>query len=113
MPVSAPGPGDQASSMTMLQEAMARMNRALPGLMGHPAYQDVLRALQRINRHLPQGSPTLGVQRTNLQDLLQGLVKSAMLSKIAGQQRPQPGASPDQPAGPAPAPMPSTPMPGS
>jgi hypothetical protein len=99
--------------MTMLMQAVGMMNKALPGLLGHPAYQDVLRGLQRISRHLPQGSPALGVQRTQLQDLLQNVVKNAMLSRIAGQQRPQSGASPDQPAGAAPAPMPSTPMPGS
>jgi hypothetical protein len=105
--------------MTMLMQAIGMMNQALPGLMGHPAYQDVLKGLQRISRHLPQGSPTAGVQRTQLQDLLQNVIKNALLHRIIGQQQPKPGGSPDQPAGASPtpspmaqAPMPSTPLPG-
>lgn len=114
--ISTPGPGDAAQSMTMLMQAMGMMNQALPGLMGHPAYQDVLRALQRINRHISQGgAPTVGVQRTQLQDLMQNLSKNALLSSIIGKMQPRQGAGPGQPAGAAPAPqppMPSTPLPG-
>lgn len=119
-PVSAPGPGDQANSVTLLQQAMGLMNRALPGLMGQPAYQDVLRALQRINRHFPsQGQPTAGQQQTHMQDFLQNLKKNAMIAMIMGQQKRPPGQSDDQPSGASPlpgagssAPMPSTPLPG-
>ena len=120
--VTAPGPGDSAHSMTMLQQAIGLMNQALPGLgTGTPVYQDCLKALQRISKHLPQGSPGAGVQKTQLEDLLRNLVKNALLSRIMGQQRPQQqtGGAPNEPAGPSPlpgaqaqAPMPATPLPG-
>jgi len=118
---TAPGPGDQATALTMLQQAIGLMNQALPSLgTGTPVYQDTLKALQRISRHLPTGAPGAGVQKTQLEDLLRNIVKNALLQRIMGQQRPQatPGG-PEQPPGPspipgamAPAPMPSTPLPG-
>lgn len=112
---SAPGPGDMASSMTTLQQAIGLMNQALPGLMQNtPVYQDTLKALQRLSKHVPQGAPAAGVQKTQLEDLLRNLVKNVILSKIMGQQRQQgqgPGVA--APAGAqAQAPMPSTPLPG-
>lgn len=116
---SAPGPGDAAHSMTYLMQAVGLMQQALPGLQpGTPVQQDLLRAVQRLSRHVPQGAPAVGVQKTQLEDLLRNLVKNVLLSKIMGQKRQQPGG-PDQPAGPSPipgaptqAPMPSTPLPG-
>jgi hypothetical protein len=119
--VSAPGPGDQASSMTMLMQAIGLMQQALPGLQpGTPIQQDALKAVQRLSKHVPQGAPAAGQQRTHLEDLLRNIVKNALLQWIMGQQRPtQGGGGPDQPAGPSPlpgaaaqAPMPSTPLPG-
>lgn len=119
--VSAPGPGDNASSMTMVMNAIGMLNQAIPGLQpGSPIYKDVLKAAQALSRHAPQGTPTAGVQATQLQDLLRNIMKNAMLQRIMAQQRGQPGAGGgDQPAGPSPlpgaasqAPMPSTPLPG-
>jgi hypothetical protein len=111
---SAPGPGDQASSLTMLQNALGMMQSALSGLQpGTPVHRDVLRALQSLSRHMAQGQPTAGVQQTQLQDMLRNVVRNALLSKIMGQQ--QQGQQRDQggPAGAMPqAPMPSTPLPG-
>lgn len=117
---SAPGPGDQASSMTMLMQAIGMMQQALPGLQpGTPIQQDALKAIQRLSRHVPQGAPGAGVQRTHLEDLLRNVVKNALLQRIMGQQQQQGGGGPGQPAGPSPlpgamaqAPMPSTPLPG-
>jgi hypothetical protein len=118
--VSAPGPGDQANSMTLLMQAVGLIQHALPGLQpGTPMHQDALRAVTRLSRHVPAGAgqPSAGVQRTQLQDLLQNLLKNALLSRIMTQQRPQGGAGPEGgppggggPGGPAP--MPSTPLPG-
>jgi hypothetical protein len=107
--ISAPGPGDQANSMTMLMQAVGMIQQALPGLTaGTPIHQDALRAVTRLSKHIPSGQPTEGVQRTQLQDLLQNLLKGPLLARIIGQQRQQqPGG---QPGGPAP--MPSTPLPG-
>jgi hypothetical protein len=119
--VSAPGPGDQASSMTMLMQAIGLMQQALPGLqVGTPVQQDALKAVQRLSKHLPQGAPSAGQQRTHLEDLLRNIVKNALLQRIMGQQKPQQGGGgPDQPAGPSPVPgaaaqppMPATPLPG-
>lgn len=122
--VSAPGMGDTGNSIGMLTQAVGMMNQALPGLMGHPAYQDVLRSLQRLQKHLPQGQPALGVQKTQLQDMLQALAKNVVLANIMSRMKGGaagaggaggPGLKP--PPGPPPgamaqAPMPSTPMPG-
>lgn len=121
--VSAPGPGDQANSMTMLMQAIGLMQQALPGLQpGTPIQQDALKAVQRLSKHVPQGAPGAGVQRTQLEDLLRNIVKNALLQRIMGQQRQGQGGppgGPDQPAGPSPlpgaaaqAPMPATPLPG-
>lgn len=119
--VSAPGPGDQASSLTMLMQAMGMLQQALPGLQpGSPVHKDVLKAVQSLARHAPQGAPGGGVQQTQLQDLLKSVVKNALLQRIMSQQKPQnPSAAGAMPAGrsplPAamsPAPMPSTPLPG-
>lgn len=115
--VSAPGPGDQASSMTMLMQAIGLMQSALAGLQpGTPIQQDALRAVQRLSRHVPQGAPAAGVQRTQLEDLLRNIVKNVLLQRIMGQRNQQGapgggGASPIPGAMPQ-APMPSTPLPG-
>jgi hypothetical protein len=109
---SAPGPGDQASSLTMIQNALAMLQTALPGLQpGTPVHRDLLRAVQSLSRHMAQGQPTVGVQQTQLQDMLRNTARNALLSKILGQQRQQGGEG--SPTGAMPqAPMPSTPLPG-
>ena len=113
--VSAPGPGDQASSIIMVQNALAMLNQSLAGLQpGTPVHRDVMRAVQSLGRHTAQGAPTAGVQQTQAQDMLRNIVRNALMAKIMGQQQQGAGAS-DQ-GGPAPpmpqAPMPSTPLPG-
>lgn len=111
---SAPGPGDQASSITMIQNAVGMMQSALTGLQpGSPVHRDVLRALQSLSRHMAQGQPTAGVQQTQLQDMLRNLARNALLSKIMGQQQQGGGQGEGGPAGAMPQPpMPSTPLPG-
>jgi hypothetical protein len=123
--VSAPGPGDTASSMSLVQHAIGMLSQALPGLQpGTPIQQDVLRATQRLSKHVSQGAPPAGMQKTHLMDLLGSLAKNFILQNIMGQQgggRPAPGGQgggqggqpQGQPQGQAPAPMPSTPLPGS
>ena len=111
---SAPGPGDTANSMTLVMQAVSYLTQALPGLeMGTPIQQDVLKATQRLTKHIQQGQPTAGVQKTSLMDQIAALAKNAMLQMIMGQQRQR---SPGGPGGPAgamqQAPMPSTPLPG-
>lgn len=110
---SAPGPGDQASSLTMIQNALGMMQQALAGLQpGTPVHRDVLRALQSLSRHMAQGQPTAGVQQTQLQDLLRNVMRNALLSRVMGQQQ-QGQQDQGGPAGAMPqAPMPSTPLPG-
>jgi hypothetical protein len=108
----------------MLMQAIGLMQQALPGLQpGTPIQQDALKAVQRLSKHVPQGSPGAGVQRTQLEDLLRNIVKNALLQRImsqmSGKGQQQQGGGPGQPAGPSPlpgamaqAPMPSTPLPG-
>ena len=112
--VTAPGPGDMANSMNMLTNAIAMIQQALPGLpAGGPIHKDVVRAISSLSRHLPQGAPTVGVQQTQLQDLLRNLMKNALLSRIMQQQKGGPGGEGAPEGGPGgPPPMPSTPLPG-
>lgn len=88
------------------------LQQALPGLaQGSPVHRDVLRALQSLSRHMAQGSPTAGVQQTQMKDMLRSLAQNALLAKIMGQQ--QQGGGQGAPPGAMPqAPMPSTPLPG-
>ena len=117
--VSAPGPGDQASAITMLMQAVGMIQQALPGLQpGTPMHRDALQAAQRLSRHANQGQPTAGVQQTQLMDLLKNVMRNALLQRIMSQQGGQgpqrggpAGASPGPAASAAP-PMPSTPLPG-
>ena len=117
---SAPGPGDQASSLTMVMNAIGMLQQALPGLApGSPIHKDVLKAAQALSRHAPQGAPAAGVQQTQLQDLLKNVVKNALMQKLMANQGGG-GKSGGGPGGPSPlgggapaqAPMPSTPLPG-
>jgi len=104
--------------MTMVMNALALMQQALPGLPpGSPIHRDALRALNSLSKHVGQGAATTGVQQTQLQDLLRNTVRNALLQKIMGQQaQTQQGGGgqvPGAPAGAMPqAPMPSTPLPG-
>lgn len=108
--------------MTMVMNALALMQQALPGLQpGSPIHRDALRALHSLSKHLGQGgAATAGVQQTQLQDLLRNTVRNALLQKIMGQQaQGQQQGGQGGPAGASPipgaqaqAPMPSTPLPG-
>ena len=54
--VSAPGPGDAAASMALVSHAIGMLSKALPGLQaGTPIQQDVLKATQRLSRHVQAG----------------------------------------------------------
>lgn len=117
--VSAPGPGDQAKSQTLILQAVGFIQQALSGLQpGTPLHKDALQAVTRLSRHLNQGQPTAGVQQTSLQDLLRNVMRNAMAQRMIAQQPSQgpptgqqgPAASPLAAIGQAP--MPSTPMPG-
>lgn len=115
---SAPGPGNQAQSMSQIKAAVDMLQSALPGLpAGDKLHSSVLNALRQLSRHLSQGAPGAGVQQTMLQDLLRRTVQNAMFQKILSQRGSQgQETNQDQPAGAAPdmaqAPMPSTPLPG-
>jgi hypothetical protein len=120
--VSAPGPGDTASSMSLVQHAIGMLSQALPGLEpGTPIQQDVLKATQRLSKHVQGTSLGAGQQKTHLMDMLASLAKNFILQNIMGQQRgataptggQQGGGQQGGPPGAmASAPMPSTPLPG-
>lgn len=111
--VSAPGPGNTGDSMMMIKNAIAMLQTALNGLpTGSPPHRDVLNALRQLSRHTVQGTPTAGVQQTQLQDLLRGTVRNAVLQRImASQAGGAPGGPSEGPGGGGP-PMPATPLPG-
>jgi len=115
--ISAPGPGDQAQSMSLLSNAVSMIQQALPGLpSGSPIHTAVLRSLQQLSRHIGQaGQPGAGQQKTQLQDMLRNVMRNALMARISQGQGGGPGAPGGPggaPGGPPPAPMPSTPLPG-
>jgi hypothetical protein len=101
--------------MAMVQHAIGLLSKALPGLQpGTPIQQDVLRATQRLSKHVAQGAPSAGMQKTHLTDMLASLAKNFVLQNIMGRQQSGGGGQQGGPPGAmAQAPMPSTPLPGS
>lgn len=90
-----------------MQQAIAMLQDALQGMPpGSQPHKDVLNALNRLSRHMPQQAPTAGVQQTQLADMLRSTVKNALLQRIASGGKGGPGG------GQPPAPTPSTPLPG-
>ena len=114
-------------SMGLIMHAYGFLKQAMVGLPpGSPIEQDIGKTLMRLGKHLPQGQPGLGIQQTQLQDMLRNVMKNALLAKIMGQMKPPgpgggagapggtgpPGAGKGPPGAMAQAPMPSTPLPG-
>ena len=116
--VSAPGPGNMADSMTLLNQAIQMIQHAALGLPpGSPLHRDALQSASKLSRHLGgTGSfgAGAGVQKTAWQDQLRQTIRNMMLSRMqssaAGGSKQGGG---DAAQGPAQAPMPSTPLPGS
>jgi hypothetical protein len=110
--VSAPGAGNQADSMGKIKMALDMIRDALSGVPpGSPLYNDVVRAMSRLSRHLPQGQPTAGVESTQLRDLLRAAMKNAFMGPL-GRMMGGAGGQGGAPGGGAQPPMPSTPLPG-
>jgi len=102
-----------------LKSAVDMITQALPNLpAGSQQHKDAIKAIQALSRHLPQGTPTAGVQQTQLGDMLRNTIRNALMQKIIGQQsgNPQgpqgPGGPPSGAAGMPSPPTPSTPLPG-
>jgi hypothetical protein len=90
--------------MMQIKMALDMITTALPGLpAGSEVHRDALQALTRLSRHMPQGTPTAGVQQTMLQDLLRNTARNALLQRVMAQRGGGAGGSP---------PPPSTPLPG-
>ena len=92
--------------MTMVQNAVVLLKQAFLGLdPGHPLHSSVNKAIGDLTKHAASGQPAAGAQMTQLQDLMRGVGRSAMLQQLAGQQggQRQRGGPPN---------MPSTPLPG-
>jgi len=111
--VSAPGMGNIAQGLMQMKSAVDMLAATLNMLpTGGQQYKDVLKALQSLSRHLPQGAPVAGVQQTQLGDLLRNTVRNALMQKLMTQQQGGGQQGGAQPGGmPAP-PTPSTPLPG-
>jgi hypothetical protein len=87
-----------------VKQALDMLQGALPGLgMGSDVHRDVIQAVNRLSRHLPQGIPTAGAQMSGAQDLVRNIKRNALLQQLLQQQGGQ---------GPQPQPQPSTPIPG-
>ena len=86
---------------------------ALPNIpAGSQQHKDVLKALQGLSRHLPQGAPTAGVQQTQLGDMLRQTLRNAITQRIMAQGGGGGGGPGGPPGGGQQAPPPSTPLPG-
>jgi hypothetical protein len=84
--------------------ALDMLQQALPALgMGTEQHKDVLQAVQRLSRHMPQGVPTAGVQQSAMQDQIKNTKRNALLQMLMAQLGGQGGQQP---------PPPSTPLPG-
>jgi hypothetical protein len=115
--ISAPGPGNQADSMNLLQTAIGLIQQAAMGLQpGSPLHRDALQSASRLSRHLGGAAgmaPGAGIQKTSLGDQLKRTVQQMMLQRIMAQKGGAGGAGGGGGGGQPPAPMPSTPLPGS
>lgn len=123
-PVSAPGPGNIASGLMLLKNAVDMIHQALPSLeSGSKPYTDAINALKALSRHLPQGASTAGVQQTQLGDLMRNTARNALLQRIMAQRGGGGGGAAGGAGGagagggaqggmPPPQPSPSTPLPG-
>ena len=84
--------------------ALDMLQGALPQLgMGSDVHRDVIQAVTRLSRHLPQGIPTAGAQQSSVQDLMRNTIRNAMLQRVMANQQQGGGQQP---------PPPSTPLPG-
>ena len=101
---SAPGDGAQAAALMTVKKALDMLQTALPQLgMGGDVHKDVMQAITRLSRHLPQGIPTAGLQQQGLQDMMRNTQRNALLQRVMANQQ---GGGGQQP------PQPSTPLPG-
>jgi hypothetical protein len=105
-----------AQGLMALKQGYSLIEGALPSLDGE-AKKAALRALSVLNRHLPQGAPSAGVQQTQIGDLMRNTMRNSLLQRLMGQgqgqgQRGGQGPGSATPGLPTPPPMPITPMPG-
>lgn len=99
---SAPGQGAQAMALQQVKMALDMLQNALPSLgTGSEVHRDVINAVSRLSRHMPQGIPTAGAQQTSVQDLLKNTIRNAMLQRVMANQRGG-GQQPMQPSTPLP-----------
>lgn len=110
---SAPGPGDMAKGIALVTQAHGLLAQAVPLFPGQQS-DDILKAMQRLSRHMSQSAPTAGLQQTQMQDQMRNIVKNALLQNIMRRQGQGggpggPGGGGDMAGG---APPPSAPLPG-
>ena len=100
---SAPGPGAQGAALMQVKMALDMLQNALPALgIGTEQHKDVLQAVQRLSRHMPQGIPTAGAQQTATQDMLKNNIRNALLQRIMANQGQGGGQQAMQPSTPLP-----------
>lgn len=104
-PVSAPGPGDNAGGLLKVRQATDLLEAALPSLpTGSEAHNAVIKAIQALSKHIPQGAPAEGAMQTNLGDMMRNAQRQALMQRVAAMQGGAPGGGA--------APTPTSPIPG-
>jgi hypothetical protein len=115
---SAPGPGNTADSLGKLKIATDLMELAKSGFEeSSQQWKDIERALEELQRHLPETGNTSGLEETHLVDLLrrqkQNPVLQAISNLMGGGRGGRGGRRGGQASGQGPQPPPpSTPLPG-
>ena len=96
--------------MAKLLQAIKFMQQAQSGLPpGSPLWKDVNNAVGKLGKHLPQGAPTVGVQKTGAMDLIRQIGQGSFLPQIMAMMGGQGGGGA---GGGGQAPSPSMPLPG-
>ena len=104
-PVSAPGPGDQATGLLKVKQATELWQSALPSLAtGSEAHSAVLKSIQQLSRHIPQGAPVEGAMQTSMGDMMRNSARQALMQRVAAMQGGAPGGGAT--------PTPTSPIPG-
>ena len=86
-----------------VKKALDMLQTALPQLgMGGDVHKDVMQAITRLSRHLPQGIPTAGMQQQGFQDMMRNTQRNALLQRVMANQGDGGQGGPPQPSTPLP-----------
>src|SRR6266404_4053904 len=105
MAVPTGNPGQAASGLSQVREAIKILEKALPGFgQGSQHYSTLLSAMQSLNKMVPPSAEVPGLQATTAQGLMQDANKNAAMAALKSAGSPA-GAGAGAPPGGGPSPM--------